>query len=252
MPRKARLFVRGFKSIGIVDAPACEGSEIVVAKRREGAPTEDPPMSTKKTDTAPTVEELAAKVADLTAQLAAKDTELAAAKAAATPPPSTDEVLKSLDGPARDLVLKAQADAAAATAKAEEAQKAADRERDIRETGEYVTTAKRFERVAGKAEDFGPLLRRLERNEGTAEDHKRLREVLAGAEKIAADSKAFGEIGRSGASGEGDTAIEKANARAVDLVSKGKATDIAAGLGQVFRDDPELYAAYRTETTTRV
>lgn len=36
--KKTRLFVRAVKSIGMVDSPACEGSEIIIAKRAESQP----------------------------------------------------------------------------------------------------------------------------------------------------------------------------------------------------------------------
>lgn len=248
MPRKTtRLFVRGFKSIGIVDAPACEGSEIVIAKRRDAAPQEEP-MSQKKTDTpaTPTVEELSAQVTDLTAKLAAKDAELVTAKAAATPPPSAEEVLKALDGPARELVLKAQADAAAATLKADEAQKTANTERELRQAGEYVSKAKAYEPVAGKATDFGPVLQRIEGNCGTADDFKRLGEVLSGAAEIARKSKLFTEVGKSG-HGAGGDAREQVVAKAAEIrTARPELTEQQAFIAALDAD-PTLAKRYRDE-----
>lgn len=269
MPRKTtRMFVRSLKSIGIVDAGACEGAEILIAKRgakmsaqrkakmeaalstlqeimsevmdQEGldmAENKTEPFDVSKLDA-----DAKAHVDKLTAQIATLETEVSTLKAQHTPEPTEDDVLKALPEAvrARFVEIEKWAQAAEDTAKAE---------RDKRETAEFVEKAKAYRGLPIKAADFGGVLKRMHGNALTDTDRAEIERVLRAADEVLA-TKAFKAVGHD-VSPEGATAIDRINAKAREMVEAGKAPTIEQAVSKVVAADKELAADYQRELRER-
>lgn len=182
--------------------------------------------------------------ADHDAALAAKDAELATLKAAATPAPTEEDVLKSLDPAVRDIVLKSRQEASEAKQVAAEAQKKANDECERREIGECIVAAKSLAPIA-KPDSIGPLLRRVEKNQATVDDAKELRRVLDSAAEVSRSSKLFTETGHGG-SPDGDARTEVLAIAAKMKADNPKLSDSAAMIAAI-DSNSDLAKRYRAE-----
>lgn len=86
--KKTRMFVRSYKSIGFVDAGACEGADILIAKRAEAAPVDE----AKRAEVAAKLQAAAPELSAKMDEVAQTFGEIAASEAA------EDEIESMLDG----------------------------------------------------------------------------------------------------------------------------------------------------------
>lgn len=116
--------------------------------------------------------------------------------------------------------------------------------RDERAEAELVEKArKEMPNLPGKAEEIGRLMKRV-RDVVSAEDFDALVTALRAASAQIEKGKLFREVGRPGEpEGEESPAAQVAR-MASEIVSKASGTTLPDAYAQIFRDHPELYAAY--------
>lgn len=174
-----------------------------------------------------------AKVAELTKQV----TELQAKV------PKDDDVLKSLPDDIRKRVEKAEADAAAAIAKAEA-------EEDKRITAEFVKRAQELG-VPAKPEEFGPILKRITQGKSTEADLTEIERVLKALTEQVRKGALFTEQGRSGADSTQD-ASGRLDAICKQQIAEGKAKNYREALASAKTQHPDLWEQARHESRVRV
>lgn len=263
----ARMFLKRIVSIGFVDKGACEGADIIVAKRGDD---HAPVVSTAAVD--PILAELVKRGAKMSrarkAQLKAalktlseilqevgddeeddrmsEDTSKREAPPAVADPPvvahvSPDvEVTKQLADTAKRLVD--------AEKRAADAEALAQAERDARLTTEAVQKVGReFPHLPVTAEQFGRVWKRA-CSTLAPEDLGEFDRVLKAAnEAFRLQTVSRGVDGTP----SGDRAIDKLNAIAADLVSKGAVKTASDGLVKAAELHPDLYATYTAEMRRR-
>lgn len=218
---KTRLYLRQLKSIGFVDAGACEGADIIIAKRN------DPPTPT---DQAPTSKDRKEEV------MADNDTTNEAPVVAKAADAVSGDVLKRLED---------------AEKRAEAAEKAAASEREIRLNGEWIAKAKALPNLTAKAEDFGLVLKRAA-DVLKAEDMAEIVRVLTAA------SAQLGEAGvltrELGVDGESaaTSAVEKLRQAAQEIRKSNAMLTPEQAYLQACDANPALYKeARKEESSTR-
>jgi len=171
-------------------------------------------------------------------------------------PKDPADVLKSLAPEARSVIEKIQADLVKSQGETAEALSLAKAEREQRVQSEYITKSAKFAKLGVKADDDWSVLREVD--EKLSEPaKKRMHEILNGAVAKIDTVRLFGTQGVSGDVAEPDSAIAKIDqlvtARMADVTKNqgGKLTPDKA-LEAVFQEHPELYAAYRAETSVKV
>lgn len=188
-------------------------------------------------------EELTTTVTEATKTIDEQKAEIEKASKPADPPKPDDDPLAKADPAIKALIQKAQDEAAAATKKADEAEKMAKAEKDARLNVEFVTMAKAdLKDLSVKFDEFGPVLKSIS-EKVTPEEFKSVIDVLKTASKQLESAGIFNELG-AGGSGTDVSDLDKA-IKAEILKSEGK-LDYAAAAVKVTDEHPELYIAHRT------
>lgn len=117
--------------------------------------------------------------------------------------------------------------------------------RDAKAESEHIEKArKEMPNVPGKTEDLGRLLKRV-KDVVSGEDFDALTTLLKAASAQIEKGKLFREVGKSGESeGEGESPMAQVARLAAEIVQKNSGTSLPDAYSQIFRDHPELYAAY--------
>jgi len=134
--------------------------------------------------------------------------------------------------------------------KAENAEKIAKEERDVRETRDYIAKSQGYVNLAKSDDEFGPVLKSIanaERDgalpEGTA---AKLDEVLKAADEQVKAGDLFKEAGRNGHGGATDSE-GKAKAAAAEIKKADPKLTDAQAIAKAYADDPTLYDEYQKE-----
>jgi hypothetical protein len=188
--------------------------------------TKEPDMSQKKNDT-PAVEQ--------------------------TDPAAEAPAVEKAEPIAEDAVTKRLADlekrAADAEKRAADAENVAKAERDARLTNEFIAKASKYDALSQKPAELGPVLKRLH-EAISAEDYAELDRVLTAANEAVGKSALFGEIGKAGDEA-GNSATERINKMALELVEKGTHKNYADAFASVSKENPQLAGAYLAEQRAR-
>lgn len=179
-----------------------------------------------------------------------KTAQEALAKAA---PKQPEDVLKGLDGPARELVEKAQRDAADATKKADEAAAQVRKMQDEQRSREYVEKARVLKAIPGaSATELGALLKAFA-EKATPEEYTKLEALLKGCNDAIETGALFSERGHSGdGSAAGGSAVERVNALVKARMEKGASKTESEALSAVMRENPGLYREYSQAVSVKV
>lgn len=178
-----------------------------------------------------------ARIAELEAELAARD----AAPVAASTDEQTPEadLLKSVPAPVRDAFNALQKQAEDATA-------ALRKEREDRADAEAVTKARTdFPHLALDPAVVGPALRRL--TEQDAALAKAVTDALKSANGQNESAAIFGEVGKSTTPDGGGDAYTQMVTLAKAKVTAGTAATIEQGIAAVAVESPDLYKRYTQE-----
>ena len=213
MPKLKRLKITRISTVDQGDNPA---AAIIFWKRKGEMPKDDKP----------TLESLTAQVAKVTEDLKAQSDRAEAAETKVTEletrlkgDPDPDPLAKIKDPVVRELVAKAQAEAAEAKKEAEESRKAVAKMAEDRQRTEFIAKAGEF-KAYGEADDLGPMLQKISNTLGDTDYEaltKRMRAVQAQVDL----SKLLAEVGDAGESG-GGSAHDKLTAIAKGYVKDGK------------------------------
>lgn len=245
---KTRLFVRQLKSIGFVDRGACEGADIIAAKSAAEGGSMD-------------MEQVAAALEQLTAQVAAIQTFVAGATK--QPEPEMDEPAKAeVEAKAEDEAEEtaSKADVLDVSKRLEEAEKRAavaeeiaKAERDKRLTAEWITkTRADLAALPADAETLGCVLKRAS-EVVSVDDFAELHRVLkAAAEQIAANDALTREVGGTG-NETSESSAAKIDSMARALVTEGVAKSYGEAIGILGgrTENRALFESYRNETLRR-
>ena len=147
-------------------------------------------------------------------------------------------VLKSLPEPVREMLEKAQGEAAVAR---EELRK----ERQERRNEEFVAKAAEWNHLTIDAKEFGPALARL--SDIDANLSQMVEKAMSGANAQAESASIFDEIGRPVRSDE-NSAYARVETMAKAAVASGEFTTLEQAIAGVVVKNPDLYAAYRAES----
>lgn len=117
--------------------------------------------------------------------------------------------------------------------------------RSEKSEAEHIEKArKEMPNVPGKTEDLGRFLKRA-KDSMKSEDFEALTTILKAASAQIEKGGLFREVGKSGDEQEGEeTPFAKSMRLANEIVTKNAGMDPQTALSQVFREHPELYAAY--------
>jgi len=131
------------------------------------------------------------------------------------------------------------------------AEQVAKAERDARLTAEWVEVAKALPNLTADPKAFGPILKRAA-EALSAEDMAEIQRVLRAADEQVAKSALLEPIGQAGAEG-GESATDRINKLASDLVADGKAKHYADALQMVSSNPANraLAADYLAEQRSR-
>jgi hypothetical protein len=158
---------------------------------------------------------------------------------APAPTPAPEDVMKSLPKEARELIEKAQTDAAAAKKSADEA---IAKQRESDERVERMRLEKRiadeFPNLPGTTDEKVAALKAANGNE-------QLEKMLKAGE--AAVAKALLTEKGSSRPSTSTSALEKIHQMADELVTKGTVKNRAQGVAKIAASNPELYRQYREE-----
>ena len=147
-------------------------------------------------------------------------------------------VLKSLPEPVREMLEKAQGEAAVAR---EELRK----ERQERRNEEFVAKAAEWNHLTIDAKEFGPALARL--SDIDANLSQMVEKAMSGANAQAESASIFDEIGRPVRSDD-NSAYARVETMAKAAVASGEFTTLEQAIAGVVVKNPDLYAAYRAES----
>lgn len=147
-------------------------------------------------------------------------------------------VLKSLPEPVREMLQKAQGEAAVAR---EELRK----ERQERRNEEFVAKAAEWNHLTIDAKEFGPALARL--SDIDANLSQMVEKAMSGANAQAESASIFDEIGRPVRSDD-NSAYARVETMAKAAVASGEFTTLEQAIAGVVVKNPDLYAAYRAES----
>jgi hypothetical protein len=244
--------------ISLVDEPANKHATVQVVKMAKPKPGDDANTdpNNEEQDDMDDMEKLAkgleaaeASIASLTDKLEKAATENAGLKAElakAKGGDDADDVLKGLSPAARDLVQKAQADAAAATSQVAKMQEQQD-------TGVFIAKAAGLsDALVVKADELGPILYRIEKGSTTTADREKLEAVLKAANEAVRQSKHFAEVGKSSAGVPGDgTAHAALAAAAAEIQKANPALSEAVAFTKAIQANPQVYDRYVDEQRRR-
>lgn len=149
-----------------------------------------------------------------------------------------EEIMKSLPQPVREMLEKAQGEAAVAR---EELRK----ERQERRNEEYVAKAAEWNHLTIDAKEFGPALARL--SDIDANLSQMVEKAMSGANAQAESASIFDEIGRPVRSDD-NSAYARVETMAKAAVASGEFTTLEQAIAGVVVKNPDLYAAYRAES----
>lgn len=147
-------------------------------------------------------------------------------------------VLKSLPEPVREMLEKAQGEAAVAR---EELRK----EREERRNEEYVAKAAGWSHLTIDPKEIGPALARL--TDIDANLSQQVEKALAAANAQAESASIFDEIGRAGRPDD-NSAYAKVETLAKAAVASGEFNTLEQAIAGIVVKNPDLYAAYRAES----
>ena len=141
-----------------------------------------------------------------------------------------------------------KADFEAVQKRAEDAEKIAKEERDMRERAESVAKAeKEFAHLPGTSQDKGAMLHEL-RKSVTPELFSKVESVFKSAEEMAAKSVLFTSMGSAGSSNGAGSAYAEIEAKAAELRKSDPKLTEAQAITKATSDNPELYRRYRQES----
>ena len=146
-------------------------------------------------------------------------------------------VLKSLPEPVREMLEKAQGEAAIAR---EELRK----EREARRNEEFVAKAAGWSHLTVDPKEIGPALARL--SDIDANLFTQVEKALTAANAQAESASIFDEIGRAGRPDE-NSAYAKVETLAKAAVATGEFNTLEQAIAGIVTKNPDLYAAYRAE-----
>lgn len=146
-------------------------------------------------------------------------------------------VLKSLPEPVREMLEKAQGEAAIAR---EELRK----ERQERRNEEFVAKAAGWSHLSVDPKEIGPALARL--SDIDANLFSQVEKALVSANAQAESASIFDEIGRAGRPDE-NSAYAKVETLAKAAVATGEFNTLEQAIAGIVTKNPDLYAAYRAE-----
>lgn len=255
-PKKKRLFLKELMSIGIVDSPANEDSQVLLFKRAD-----EVEKTIREVDGRFCVFSRDGKnlgchdsrdeaMSHLRAIEANKEE---AEKMAEDPKVAAEERQEEGDMPKKEEATvdtaKRDDDVAkkleALTKRNEELEKALAVERDSRLTKEWVEKAKAIKHLPVEADEFGPVLKALAQHD--VEATAKVVEVISTLSAQVEKGGLFKEIGK-GETPEPVTAMSKLEKIGQKLVEDGKAKNIEDGIAKATIANPELYAQYLRET----
>ena len=174
----------------------------------------------------------------------------AEAKPTDQPKPKTEEeVLKSLPPEVRQMVEKSQADAKKAKEDAEAATAIVKRMEDEQLLAEQIAVCKRWDKISVDMAVLPATLKALK-----AADQKGYEAVVKqmdAANAASAITKSVGADGRPDLLDDG-SAVSEINKRVSAEISKDTKLTEAEAQRKVFRENPGLYAKYRSETSVKV
>lgn len=147
-------------------------------------------------------------------------------------------VLKSLPEPVREMLEKAQGEAAIAR---EELRK----EREERRNEEYVAKAAGWSHLTVDPKEIGPALARL--SDIDANLSQQIEKALTAANAQAESASIFDEIGRASRPDD-NSAYAKVETLAKAAVAAGEFNTLEQAIAGVVVKNPDLYAAYRAES----
>lgn len=147
-------------------------------------------------------------------------------------------VLKSLPEPVREMLEKAQGEAAIAR---EELRK----EREERRNEEYVAKAAGWSHLTVDPKEIGPALARL--SDIDANLSQQVEKALTAANAQAESASIFDEIGRASRPDD-NSAYAKVETLAKAAVAAGEFNTLEQAIAGVVVKNPDLYAAYRAES----
>jgi len=253
--RPARKFLRGLRVQRVDIVPRGDDPEarIVIAKAHPEADTMDTlpehlaPLAELDADTVAAIgtyvddlANLAGEQAEALAKAQAEAADLAAqlAKAQEDAEPTPDPLAKA-DPAVRELVEKAQADAAAAIAKAEQVE--AERRAEV-----FKARAAALPRLFSEGTG-GDLLAKAATALG--DDYDELEQVLVAADERLAKSDLLKEMG-AGQGPAPDSALAEVHKRAEAAREADPQLTKADAITSVLKADPDLYDRYNAERTT--
>lgn len=276
-----RLFLRKLKSVGFVDAGACEGADIVLAKRRDDADLDAAIEQLSKAGrkmAGPRLTRLREVVSQLSALLSEVDDESPADDSgkdtsmkfdASTLPQEAQEYIAGIEKAAAERAADLEAQLIAAKSEpapaeedalkalpaeirkrledaekaAAEAQSAAKAERDARVTAEFIAKCAFVEgKLPIKAADLGPIMKRLTDAEQTEADVAEIERVLKAAAEASKVTAIIGEDGKP--EGSAVDSIEKA---ATEIRKNNPTLSLAAARVEARKLNPDLARAEKAE-----
>lgn len=185
-------------------------------------------------------EELTAQIEKLTADLATITTERDALKAR----------VDAIDNAPEAVEKRAMAALPESVRKRlEDAETEVRKMREDRETAVAIAKAKEM----GQPESFGPILKRLSCNQATSDDLAELERVLKAQKEQIEKGGLFSTIGRDGNESDmrDDDPRQEVVKRAHALMSKEPGLDFAGAQERLFRENPDLYEAYRVAVSAK-
>ena len=154
-----------------------------------------------------------------------------------------DAVSKAdLPEPVRAALQKAEDDRAEALRKAEEAEKLAKAERDLRVEREFIAKAEAEFPELGSAADLGPRLKRMSESLSKEDYDAHLQQLAAANEQIAKGAL-FGELGRGGDPAHGSDSGELAR-KAEEIRKSDPSLSSYGAMERALRENPELQRTY--------
>lgn len=156
---------------------------------------------------------------------------------------TVDEALAKADPVVAALISKAFDDAAAANARADEAERIAKAERDLRQADEAISKAEAIAPVGGKTDDVAALLLAL--REKAPEEADKVEALLTGAADRIEKASAFQEIGKD----DTDLGVGASAAAAAEEIRKSNPNlTKEQAIAKAYEANPALYDEARRES----
>ena len=246
MARKLRNLV--ISSIGSVDVPACSGAVVVLMKRsletgEGGEKMFFIPEEVKKNLNSELLSKFAQIVGELPEETVTiwKNVLESSSATGGDPSLSTDDILKSVDGPAKKAVEELMKRLEEADKATKEAVEKANAERESRVLQEFIAKVKLYKALPVKPESFALVMKSF--SDHNKEMYEQLENVLTAVDAMLEKSILFKDTG-SGQTGE-ISAWSEIEKRAAVLVGNGLTKEQA--ISKVLVEDSTLYERYRKE-----